>query len=191
MKIAIIDRNKKVIKFLVFLFIIGIILGMLLFLSKTSEEKLNIANSILDIKNNIINSKQNSILIHFIIISILSILSFCLIGLPLALFYYFYEGFSIGFLICTFIKCFSVKGFVFSAIFLVINKFIFLSIFTYFLFFCISYVNKFIKNIKGNKQVIIYNHLIKCLFVLFTVFINDLVLYFLGNNILSLFTFLI
>ena len=82
---------------LTFLFLV-IIIGIVVYLKCTQDIKSNIDLTLATTINNIGDVKQNHILIHLLIISIIIILSSFIVGfIPLTI-YYIYEGASIGFL---------------------------------------------------------------------------------------------
>lgn len=173
------------------LLIIGILVGTYIYLiqNKTTKNAINLELSTLS--KNMVSTKQNTILTHFIIMSITIILSLTIISLPIVLFYYFYEGISIGFLITAFIKYKKGLGLLYSTWFCLITKGVYLLIFTYFLVQSLNYSKKIIQNIKNDKKEIIYRQIIKCAFTLGICLINDLLLYFIGNKLTSLFVFLL
>ena len=191
LKIHINDRSKTVAKFLLMLFVIGIFIGVYAYLIQDTNTKNAINLELTSLLSNLANVKQNSIIYHFITISLMIILSLSVIGLPLVLFYYFYEGISIGFLITSFIKYKKFKGFTYSLIFTGISKLLYIAILTYFLVQSLNYAFKILKNIKENKQDLIIRQLIKCAFTIGICFINDIILYFIGNKLASIFTFII
>lgn len=191
LKIHINDRSKTVAKFLIMLFVIGIFIGVYAYLIQDTNTKNAINLELTSLLSNLANVKQNSIINHFITISLMIILSLSVIGLPLVLFYYFYEGISIGFLITSFIKYKKFKGFTYSLIFTGISKLIYIAILTYFLVQSLNYAFKILKNIKENKKDLIIHQLIKCAFTIGICFINDIILYFIGNKLASIFTFII
>lgn len=191
LKIHINDRSKTVVKFLLMLFVIGIFIGVYAYLIQDINTKNAINLELTSLLSNLANVKQNSIIYHFITISLMIILSLSVIGLPLVLFYYFYEGISIGFLISSFIKYKKFKGFTYALIFTGISKLLYIAILTYFLVQSLNYAFKILKNIKENKKDLIIRQLIKCAFTISICFINDIILYFIGNKLASIFTFII
>lgn len=191
MKIAINDRSKIVLKFLGILFVIGIITGIILYLKEDNDTKIIINNELNNLIANIKNTNQNNFIMHIITFSILFLLSFTVLGLPIVLFYFYYEGTSIGFLIISLIKYSGTNGLLFSLIFLLITKLIYILVLLYFTFYSIMYTKKIIHNIKSDKTVIIHNHLIKIIIIIGVILLNDIFLYFFGNKIVGLFLFLV
>jgi hypothetical protein len=191
MKFKWLRSNKNNLKFSIVLAIIGIIIGVVLYTKQTNEVKLGITTKLMELAENITTTKQNSILFHLALISILLILSLTAFALPAIIFYYFYEFVSIGYLLSSLVYYKKVSGLLFGSIFVVINKVLFLMVLTYFLINSINYTKRFLTNLKGTKNDIITNQLYKGIFVLSIIFINDIFLHFVGNKLLSIFIFLI
>ena len=129
-----------------------------------------------------------------IILSSLLILSIFIIGIPLSIFFIFFNGFSIGFIISSLSSIFGFKGLIYSIIHIIINKFVFL-FFLYFLFLAmykivLLLIKYWVHKEKINKDEIIhlFKKIILCLLI---IIIYDLILYFFGNKIMNLFNFLI
>lgn len=186
--------NKKVFIFISIILLIGIISGILflIFLNEASKELifLNINEYI----QNLNNYKINNIFMDTIILSSLLILSIFIIGIPLSIFFIFYNGFSIGFIISSLSSIFGFKGLIYSIIHIIINKFVFL-FFLYFLFLAmykivLLLIKYWVHKEKINKDEIIhlFKKIILCLLI---IIIYDLILYFFGNKIMNLFNFLI
>lgn len=186
--------NKKVFIFISIILLIGIISGILflIFLNEASKELifLNINEYI----QNLNNYKINNIFMDTIILSSLLILSIFIIGIPLSIFFIFFNGFSIGFIISSLSSIFGFKGLIYSIIHIIINKLVFL-FFLYFLFLAmykivLLLIKYWVHKEKINKDEIIhlFKKIILCLLI---IIIYDLILYFLGNKIMNLFNFLI
>lgn len=186
--------NKKVFIFISIILLIGIISGILflIFLNEASKELifLNINEYI----QNLNNYKINNIFMNTIILSSLLILSIFIIGIPLSIFFIFFNGFSIGFIISSLSSIFGFKGLIYSIIHIIINKFVFL-FFLYFLFLAmykivLLLIKYWVHKEKINKDEIIhlFKKIILCLLI---IIIYDLILYFFGNKIMNLFNFLI
>ncbi len=186
--------NKKVFIFISIILLIGIISGILflIFLNEASKELifLNINEYI----QNLNNYKINNIFMDTIILSSLLILSIFIIGIPLSIFFIFFNGFSIGFIISSLSSIFGFKGLIYSIIHIIINKLVFL-FFLYFLFLAmykivLLLIKYWVHKEKINKDEIIhlFKKIILCLLI---IIIYDLILYFFGNKIMNLFNFLI
>lgn len=186
--------NKKVFLFISVLLVIGIISGILflVFLNEASQEIIFL--NINDYLQNLNNFTFNNLFMDITILSSLIILSIFIIGIPITIFFLFFNGFSLGFVIASLSTIFGFKGFIYSFIYLIINKFVYL-FFMYFLCLALFKIvlitlKCFIHKEKINRDEII--HLLKkiglCLII---ILIYDLILYFFGSKLLGLFNFLI
>lgn len=186
--------NKKVFLFISVLLVIGIISGILflVFLNEASQEIIFL--NINDYLQNLNNFTFNNLFMDITILSSLIILSIFIIGIPITIFFLFFNGFSLGFVIASLSTIFGFKGFIYSLIYLIINKFVYL-FFMYFLCLALFKIvlitlKCFIHKEKINCDEII--HLLKkiglCLII---ILIYDLILYFFGSKLLGLFNFLI
>ena len=186
--------NKKVFIFLSIILAIGIISGILflIFLNEASKELifLNINEYI----QNINNYKINNIFMDIIILSSIIILSIFIIGIPISIFFVFFNGFSIGFIISSLSSIFGFKGLIYSIIHVIINKFIFL-FFLYFLLLALYKITLILIKYWVHKEKINKDELMhllkKMVLCLLIILIYDLVLYFFGNKIINLFNFLL
>ncbi len=186
--------NKKVFIFLSIILAIGIISGILflIFLNEASKELifLNINEYI----QNINNYKINNIFMDIIILSSIIILSIFIIGIPISIFFVFFNGFSIGFIISSLSSIFRFKGLIYSIIHVIINKFIFL-FFLYFLLLALYKITLILikywvhkEKINKDELMHLFKKMVLCLLI---ILIYDLVLYFFGNKIINLFNFLL
>ncbi len=186
--------NKKLWLFLSIILILGIGsgIGYVFLLNKTNQSLL--INSTTNFITTLSSLKINYFLNHILVFPFLIISSFFLIGVPLALFYLFYNGFLMGFLLANFILCYHFKGFIFGLFYLLITKLLFI-----FLLFIIlpsllkiaSYILKLlIGKRKLNKDYILL-YLKKGIICFLFIFLNDLFLYFLGDNLVNIFKFII
>ena len=186
--------NKKVFLFISVLLVIGIISGILflVFLNEASQEIIFL--NINDYLQKLNNFTFNNLFMDITFLSSLIILSIFIIGIPITIFFLFFNGFSLGFVIASLSTIFGFKGFIYSLIYLIINKFVYL-FFMYFLCLALFKIvlitlKCFIHKEKINRDEII--HLLKkiglCLII---ILIYDLILYFFGSKLLGLFNFLI
>lgn|SRR5574344_185260 len=189
MKLRWTSSNKPLIKFLVFLFIMGILIGIYLFLNQKAIIKSSIINEMGTIPS--LLNKKNFNFNNIIIISLLTILSFTIIGLPIILFYFFYEGVSLGFLMSSLYQYKKVNGLLFCLPLTIINKLFIYFLLIYLIINTYHYSKKIITNWHYNKSSIILNQLTKSGFILGILLIYEVIYYFLGSKILSLFLFLL
>ena len=182
--------NKKFILFLGIIFSIGIISGIFYFTFLSGNDKNIIMTSITNFFNDLSNIKINFIGIHLVILPLLWFSSLIVIGIPLALFYLFYNGFLIGFTICNFVIVAHFKGFIFGIIYILITKAVYLF---FLLIFIISIIRIGIivlkrEKLKKEKIYILGKRALVCFIF---IIINDLILYFLGDNLINVFNFLV
>lgn len=191
MKFKWLKSNRSIIKFLVMLFITSILVGIYLYLSKEKLIKESINTELIKMINNLDITRQNNILNHLLIMIVLSVLSLTIIGLPIILIYFLYEGVSIGFLLSSFINYSPIKGMLFGTIFIIISKIIYIAILIYLLTNTLKYTKSFLKRLKIAKNELIINQVIKILFCITITLINDIILYFIGNKIITIFKFIL
>ncbi len=183
--------NKRLYIFMSVLLFIGVVVGIVFVVTLDESTKeilfLNINEMIQS------NIKLNNILLHFISLASLFILSIFVIGAPLDIFFIFYNGFSIGFIISSLTIIFGIKGLLYGVIYVIISKLIFIILLMFFL----VTLFKIVKNIidyfiykKNNKETIILLFK-KALIFIALIVIFDVILYFTGAKIINIFNFLI
>ena len=186
--------NKKICLFFSIIFTIGIIIGFifLIYLEESSKELISL--NINEWLQSLSTSHINSILEHIIILSTLAILSVFVIGLPLIIFFVFYNGFSIGFLLMSLIEIFGVKGLIYGLIYLTITKGIYLFFLTIFLLALIKIIILIIKRLiwhqKMNKNLLV-TYCKRILICIGVIILSDIILYFGGTKLISIFNFLL
>lgn len=191
MKFKWLKSNRSIIKFLLMLFITSILVGIYLYLSKEKLIRESINTELIKMINNLDITRQNNILNHLLIMIVLSVLSLTIIGLPIILIYFLYEGISIGFLLSSFINYSPIKGMLFGTIFIIISKIIYITILIYLLTNTLKYTKNFLKRLKMAKNELIINQVIKISFCTTITLINDIILYFIGNKIITIFKFIL
>lgn len=186
--------NKKICLFFSIIFTIGIIIGFifLIYLEESSKELISL--NINEWLQSLSTSHINSILEHIIILSTLAILSIFVIGLPLIIFFVFYNGFSIGFLLMSLIEIFGVKGLIYGLIYLIITKGIYLFFLTIFILALIKIIILIIKRLiwhqKRNKNLLV-TYCKRILICIGVIILSDIILYFGGTKLISIFNFLL
>ncbi|MBD8924165.1 hypothetical protein EGR52_12355 [bacterium] len=183
--------NKKIYVLLSVILIIGISLGIVFLIMQDEAYKeilyLNI-NEYIQGNNNI-----NNILIHLVSLSTIFLMSLFVIGIPLVIFFLFYNGFSIGFTICSLTNIFGIKGLLYGIIYILISKgifILFLIIFSVTLFKIIKELIDVFINKSNNKDMLVLL-IKKALLCVLIIFINDIILYFGGVKLINLFNFII
>ena len=186
--------NKKICLFFSIIFTIGIIIGFifLIYLEESSKELISL--NINEWLQSLSTSHINSILEHIIILSTLAILSIFVIGLPLIIFFVFYNGFSIGFLLMSLIEIFGVKGLIYGLIYLIITKGIYLFFLTIFILALIKIIILIIKRLiwhqKRNKNLLV-TYCKRILICIGVIILSDIILYFGGTKLINIFNFLL
>ena len=186
--------NKKFYLFLSIIFIIGLILGVifLIYLDEASKDILFL--NINEWLQGISNSNINNIVLHIIMLSSMFLLSIFLIGIPFVLFFAFYNGFSVGFTVTSLISIFGIKGLLYGIIYVIITKGIYLfflsiiivSLLRVSLIILKSIFNK--ENIDKEKLALLLKKNLICIAI---ILINDIILYFWGTNLITIFNFLL
>lgn len=186
--------NKKFYLFLSIIFVIGLILGVifLIYLDEASKDILFL--NINEWLQGISNSNINNIVLHIIMLSSMFLLSIFLIGIPFVLFFAFYNGFSVGFTVTSLTSIFSIKGLLYGIIYVIITKGIYLfflsiiivSLLRVSLIILKSIFNK--ENIDKEKLALLLKKNLICIAI---ILINDIILYFWGTNLITIFNFLL
>ncbi len=186
--------NKKFYLFLSIIFVIGLILGVifLIYLDEASKDILFL--NINEWLQGISDFNINNIVLHIIILSSMFLLSIFLMGIPFVLFFAFYNGFSVGFTVTSLTSIFGIKGLLYGIIYVLITKGIylfFLSIIIVSLLRVSIIILKNIfkkENIDKEKLVLLLKKILICIA---TILINDIILYFWGTNLITIFNFLL
>ena len=186
----IICNNKKYLKCVTIVILVGVVFGFLYYHFLNSSVKENISSTLLEYNN----FRYNSILKDLIITSFLLVASFFIIGIPLSIFYLFYEGFSTSFLINIFWISFGIKGLIYSLIYLIVNK---LLKFILMIFFVQKQINigryiigMFLYKNKNGKDKIIINFK-NSLYIIVIMLSINIVLFFITPNIFKWLSFLL
>ena len=185
--------SKKMYVFMLVILIIGIITGIVFVIMLDEATKEILFLNINEFLQNFSNTNINSGLMHLVILSSLLILSIFLVGGPLLIFYMFYNGFSIGFVVSSITYIFGIKGMLYGSIYILISRLV------YIIVLIIFNVNIF-KIIKCNIDSLVYKKSNKESLSVFykrsivfigIILINDVILYFGGGKLVNLFNFLI
>ena len=188
------STNKKLSLFLGIIFTIGIILGFIFLIYLDEANKEIIYLNINEWLQNLNTSHINNIISHIAILSSLFILSLFMVGIPLSLFFVFYNGFSIGFLLMALIDIFGIKGLLYGLVYVIITKGIYLFLALLFVLALIKIAIMFLKALiskeKINKDSL--SKLLKRIFICIAIIlISDVILYFGGTKLINAFNFLI
>ena len=184
-------KSSYLIKFLFGFFLIGLLVGFFLFFKLDTSAKESVILSLSNINSAVSDGHQNFIVMHLILSLFLTVLSLCVIGFPLVLFYLFYEFASFGFLLAGLIKLKGFNGLMFGLASFFINKFVYTVLLCYLAYVSFSFFRKIIKYKEQMDTRIFALHLKRLGIILLAIFINDLIIYFWGNKLLSIFLFLL
>ncbi len=185
--------SKKMYLFMVIVLVIGIITGVVFVIMLDEATKEILFLNINDFLQSFGKSNISTLLIHLVILSTLLILSIFLIGGSLVIFFMFYNGFTIGFIISSITCIFGIKGMLFGTIYAIITKLLFLILLVIFsvnLFKIVKCVIDYIVYKKNNKETLSIFMKRSIVFIGLVMF-NDIILYFAGVKLINIFNFLI
>lgn len=183
------QKKKYLFLFLSILIIFGIITGLYLGITNIEFLKEDISYYAMNIKN----QDYNFLLIHFFLLVISLATSFIGLGVPILCTLIFYEGLTTGFLIGIFSITNGIGGCLFSLIFILITKVIYILLLLFFFLKCLEIARKMIAHFIYKKEIpsiLVSISKASILLILF-IFINDLIVLAIGNKILPIFGFLI
>lgn len=184
-------KNNFLVKFILSLFIIGVVVGLFFFFTYKPDLAVNIE----DFKSLIFDTHQNTFLPSILIILSIFITSISVIGIPAVIFYVFYEGLSIGFTWGIFMLNFKIKGFIFYLLFFVTSKLIYVAIMLYFVIISTKCAIKLVDAIMSKNKEELYRIVVyqfyRFLIVLFIIILNSTLVYLISNKLVSLFINLI
>lgn len=173
----VIFNKKTIFIFLISLFIISIVAGIVFFNFLSSTDINNIKENIKHyfiIKDNydylkLLSESFSSNIFYVIILWLLGI---SIIGFFLVLFYYFLEGFSIGFTIAGIFNLYGIKGIIGTICYLIPTKIIYIFILFYITYFGVIFSYKVIKYLFFKRDIDLHKEMSKYVKVL----INSLIL---------------
>ncbi len=187
-------KNKNIFMFLLFIFIIGFIFGIIYYFKLPQITKNGINDNLLEITKNLKTIHLNYFFYHNIIFLLIFFLSFTVIFFPIILFYLFYEGVTLGFSFIIFLASFKISGLFFAIILFLLTKMIYI-IFIFYMIFNSYNICKImiVLILKKNNNI---NLMFKIFFqrliiILLFISIYNIFLYFFGSKILYLFKFLL
>lgn len=185
--------NKKSYVFLSIIFVIGILCGLLFLNIIDNETSSNIIQKITYyIESNSLST--SFILKHIIVLAIIIVFSFFVISIIFSIIYLFYNGLTIGLLISLLYSISGLKGLLYSIIYILIVKTIFIILLLFFISMsmkigiCIFKYFFYKDNDKINKLIRYFK---KTLVIYILIIINDIFVYYVGSNILKIFQVLI
>lgn len=185
------QKNKKYLKIVSIILLIGLIVGIFYYFSLSSNIKEDISNTLLNYKN----FRYNAIVKDLVVMSFLLVTSIFIIGIPCGFFYLFYESLSIGFLLSIFTVNFKITGLIYILLYILINKIIVLILMLFFIKKIINISRYIIGIIIYRKDTLIKNKLLlnlnNCMYIIIFSLIVNILLYFISPYIFSKLAFLI
>lgn len=188
------STNKKLSLFISIIFIIGLIIGIIFFLCLDEASKELILLNINDWLQNIEQYHINAFVSHILILSFLLVSSFIFVGVPFILFFIFYNGFSFGFMVVSLISIFGIRGLLYGLIYGVVTKLVYLIFFGIFTITMLKIVKIILgrlflsKAINRDSFILFLKRIFICIVI---IFIYDIILYFVGAKLISIFNFLL
>ncbi len=170
--------------FLFILFSFGIVTGFLFYLKQEPIIKETILQSLSPLfQENVFTLK--SLLFHFLVLLGLIALSFCFLAVPGFICYLFFEGISIGFVLPIFFSLYKINGLFYFLLYFLFVKVIYLLLLFFLFLKIVRFVKKYVEGLRLRKYIFMEE--MKYIFiVVFMILINDFVVYFGSNQVLSL-----
>ena len=192
--------NKKALRFLIGISIIGFIFGCLFIIVISNTDKSLVKEYIESfIKNlnniNYLDILKNTMFNNLLFIIVIWLLGISVIGIPINIFYYFLKSFVLGFTCVSFILTYGLKGCIFSIIYVIphnlINMILFTILVYYSLNFSILLIYSLIKKKNINFKLFINKYVKILLFVIVGITITGIYESFILPNIMKRLLFLI
>lgn len=181
--------------FIISLVVCGILFGLLYFNIQDASNKDIIVSSFQNINELVKTTHQNMIARHLITIIILIFLAYSIIGVPLILFYLFFETTAIGFIIASSYATYKISGVIFSLIYILICKIPYILCLLYISYIALKITKKMLRILiyKENESIylMLKNLFLKIAITSIGILIYDVLMYFFANKILNLFLFLL
>ncbi len=182
-------NNKKYFKLLLILLCLGFFIGLILIKKLNIETLLENTKSIESYLN---TNKINFLTNHILTLLILCISALTIIGLILFPLNIIYEGICIFFNIYTLTNIFKLNGFVYSIIYIIITKGLYLSLLIIIFKKLITLIKIVItKKDKNEKKALVFKVLKQISIYTFLLILNDFLIFLIGNKILSILLFVI
>ena len=177
--------DKKQLRVAFILLFLGITLGFLFYIKIDST---SIIEQIKNIDSYLKETPINFILVHILTLFFLMSVSFSFVGIFLFALYFIWEFACITYACFIFANVFGLMGFLYGIIYNIVIKLLFLIL----LVIIFKKIYFFLKN-KNNKDLslILKKKKLEIIFCLITIFVYDIILYFIGNEILLKFIFIV
>lgn len=192
--------NKKTLKFLIGISILGFIFGSIFIIIISNTDKILVKDYIKSfIKNidkiNYFDIFKNTIITNLLFIIIIWLLGMSVIGIPVNIFYYFLKSFIIGFTCVSFVLTYHLKGLIFSLIYIIPHNLVNLAVFTilvyYSFWFSILLIYSILKKKNINFKPFTIKYIKILLFSIIIILITSIYETFILPNIIKSLLFLI
>ncbi len=181
-------KYSKILKLISISLILGLIIGFFIY---NKIDNTYIFEELTNIKDLLSNNHLNYLLFHFIIISLLITSSLTLIGSISFIIYFLFEGISISYNLLTLSHIYHFKGLIYSFLYIIITKLIFLILLIYIFIRIINIIKLLLIKKEINFKTSIYYHIKRMMLAILFIFINDFLIYLFGHIILSKLLFII
>lgn len=152
--------NKKALRFLIGISLIGFIFGTIFILIISSTDKLKVTEYIESFVGNLNKNSfnyldifKNTMLNNLMFIIVIWLLGMSVIGIPINIFYYFLKSFVLGFTCVSFILTYKLKGCLFSLIYIIPHNLINITIYTILVYYSINFSLLLIYSIIKKKNI--------------------------------------
>lgn len=185
-------KQQKLWKYFFFLVGICFFISIIIFYKMDNSHVLEETKNIEDLLK---NTHINFLVFHFVILAVLLLSSITIIGFLLFPFYLLFELICIFYNLIIFTRIFYLKGFIFSLFYILITKGVYIILLLIIFKKLINIVKSVIlyksASTKIDLKVTLLQNLKPLIFSAFFIFLNDILLYFVGNKILfKLFDFM-
>ena len=177
-------KNKTLFLFITILFFFGVLTGVLFYFKQDLSTRETLSLSLTNLFQENVFPYKN-IFYHFVLLLFLVASLFCFIGVPLLVFYIFFEGISLGFILPLFFSLFKINAFVNFLLYFVLIKFIFLFLLFFLFIKSCQFMRVYMASIKKKNYVFMKNLKYIVILILF-ILINDVFVYFVSNRLLIL-----
>lgn len=185
-----IKNNQKLLKWLLFFILFGILIGFILYEKTGDTATRELSNITAYLKDNHINY----IVLHLFILSLIIMGSLTIIGIVIIPIYLVFEISCITYSILAFVSIYNFSGFIYGFLYNIITKLVFI-ILLLCLFKKLITIIKILINLYLNKEITeeynIKNYLKKISIFILTIFLNDIFIYLWASKILLKLAFIL
>ena len=199
-----IKKQKQILVFTIFIFLIGLIIGSLFINFVNEHDKLLLINQINTYFENIkslssevigINVFTNTLLNNYLQLLLIFALGISMIGVLVLIFILFFKGFTLGVTLSSIILKYQIKGVLASFLYIfpvvILNIFIYLFMSFFAVHVSIKFLSSLIKKDKLNFKSFLGKYLLSFILSLICMLLCSLFEAFLSPLLLKLFTFII